>query len=155
MLVSNRIFGQIDSLHDLKTYHVGVIESAAHRALRQHKDGLLRNYGITGVEWYIIGTVADAGKQGIRLTELSRMLGTTMGFMTKTMKLLEAKKIIVRKANAHDARSSHFILSENYRDTYEEIEKELRDRLRKSVYSLVTPEELETYIKVLDKFSRL
>lgn len=155
MLVSNRILGQIDTLHDLKTYHVGIIESAAHRALRQHKDTLLRNYGITGVEWYIIGTIADAGSQGIRLTELARMLGTTMGFMTKTMKLLEAKDIVLRTANAADARSSYFILNNNYKKTYEEIEHELRARLRKSIYSLVTPEELTTYIKVLDKFSKI
>lgn len=153
--MSNRILNQVSTLQDLKTYHVGIIESAAHRALRQHKDTLLRNYGITGIEWYIIGTIADAGKHGIRITELSRILGTTMGFMTKTMKLLEAKRIVIRKANAHDARSSYFVLSGGYNKTYLEIEHELRTKLRKSIYSLVTPEELTIYIQVLDKFSKI
>jgi DNA-binding MarR family transcriptional regulator len=143
------------SLQELKTYHIGVVESAAHRALRQHKDKLLRTYGITGIEWYMIGTVADAGKQGIRATDLAATLGTTMGFLTKTVNLLEAKNILHRKANAKDARSNYIVLNRSYIKTLNEIEEALRTELRQSIYSLVTKQELETYIKVLERFARL
>lgn len=155
MFVSNRILGDVSSIKDLKTYHVGVIEAAAHRALRQHKDKLLRDYDITGVEWYLIGTVADAGPVGIRTTDLADILGTTMGFLTKTVTLLEAKGILIKKANAKDARSNYIVLNKRYRKTLDEIEGKLRVQLRDSIYSLVTPEELKIYIQVMDKFSSL
>ncbi len=155
MFVSNRILGTVTNTKDLKTYHVGVIEAAAHRALRQHKDSLLKGYSLTGVEWYLIGTVADAGKEGIRATDLAKILGTTMGFLTKTVALLEAKNILYRKANAKDARSNYIALNEKYRPTLNEIEIALRQKLRESLYSLITPEELLNYIHVLDKFATI
>lgn len=155
MFVSNRILGSVANVGDLKTYQVGVIEAAAHRALRQHKDGLLKQHGITGVEWYLIGTVADAGKMGIRSTDLAKMLGTTLGFLTKTVTLLEAKGILSRKANIKDARSSYIVLNNGYRRTFAHIEDDLREKLRKSLYKIISPEELKTYIHVMDKFGRL
>lgn len=155
MFVSNKFFGQINSFNDLKTYHVGVLEAAAHRALRQHKDQLLRGYDLTGSDWYLIGTVADAGKQGIRSTDLAQYLGVTMGFLTKTITLLEAKGILIKKANAKDARSSYIALNSKYRKTLDEIEQALRFKLKESIYSLISPDDLKTYVQVLDKLSAL
>lgn len=143
------------SIKQLKTYQVGAIESAAHRALRQHKDELLSNYDITGMDWYIIGNVADAGDDGLRATDLANILGTTMGFLTKSVNLLEAKGILYRKANSKDARSNYIALNKKYARTVEEIEAALRAKLRESIYGLVKPEELVTYIKVMEKFSKL
>ena len=155
MNVSNRKYPTGRALSELTTYQVGAIESAAHRALRQHKDELLKTYDMTGMDWYIVGAVSDAGEAGIRLTDLAEMLGTTMGFVTKAIKLLEAKNILYRKANAKDARSSYIALNANYHDTVEEIETALRAKLRESIYGHVTPEELLTYIQVMEKFSKL
>ena len=155
MFVSNRITGPIDNIANLKTYQVGVIEAAAHRALRQHKDSLLKGYGLTGVDWYLIGAVADSGKEGIRATDLAKLLGTTMGFLTKTVALLEAKNILTRVANAKDARSSYIVLNTSYVTTVDEIEVELRKKLRQSVYNLITPEELLVYIQVINKFAAI
>lgn len=155
MLMSTDSDKPVHKLHDLKTYHVGVVEAAAHRAMRQHKDDLLRAYGITSIEWYIIGTVADAGKKGMRITDLAVLLGTSQGFLTKTVNLLEAKGILSRKANAHDARSNFVILNKRYAKTIDDIEEALRNKLRKSVYSRITPEQLQYYIDVLTKFRDL
>ena len=155
MSVSNKLFLTDKDLHEITTYQVGAIESAAHRALRQHKDELLQGYGLTGMDWYIIGAVADAGTAGIRTTDLAQKLGTTMGFLTKSTNLLEAKGMLQKKANANDARSYYIVLNKKYRTTLQEIELALRAKLRESIYKLVTPEELTTYIRVMEKFSRL
>ena len=155
MNVSNEFFSSDKTLSELTTYQVGAIESAAHRSLRQYKDSLLSEYGITGIEWYLIGTVADTGTKGARITDLAEVLGTTLGFMTKTVNLLEAKAILLRRANAKDARSNHVIVSPKYRKTTLKIEAHLRSELRKSVYGLVTREELLTYIRVMEKFSKI
>lgn len=155
MLMSNKVKKNVDKLSELKTYHVGIIESAAHRALRKHKDSLLQDYGITGIEWYIIGAVYDSGNKGIRITDLAKMLGTTMGFLTKTVNLLEAKGILQRKANQEDARSSFVFIKNSYKSQVDEIEFALRQKLRNSLYGLISREDLKTYIEVLNKFSGL
>ena len=51
MLMSSKKPTRETDLRQLKTYHVGVVESAAHRALRKHKVSLLREYGLTGMQW--------------------------------------------------------------------------------------------------------
>lgn len=153
--MSKDFFGKDKTIADITTYQVGALESAAHRSLRQYKDGLLKSYDLSGMDWYIIGAVADAGNSGIRTTDLAVHIGTTLGFMTKQLKLLEAKKIVHRKANAQDARSSFVFLNPAYRKKILEIEQMLRKELRGKVYALVTKEELETYIRVMEKFSRL
>lgn len=140
---------------DLKTYHVGVIESAAHRALRKHKDKLLKGYGISGMQWYVIGTVADAGTAGIRITDLAKSLDTTLSFLTNTVNLLESKKILRRIVNENDSRSNFVCLNKKYEKTFDEIEHTLKLKLRKSIYSLVSKEDLKTYIHVINKFSNL
>lgn len=143
------------SLRDLKTYHVGVMESAAHRALRKHKDSLLKEYGITGMQWYIIGLVADAGHGGIRVTDLSKQLSTTLAFLTNNVNLLVSKGILDRRTNLEDNRSNFVVLKESYHKTVEEIERSLRTKLKTSVYSRISADELRTYIQVIHKFSDL
>jgi DNA-binding MarR family transcriptional regulator len=153
--MSNDFFSSNKSASQFTTYQVGALESASHRSLRQYKDKLLKPYGLTGMEWYVIGAVADSGDAGIRTTDLATLLGTTLGFLTKTLRLLEAKEIVFRKANADDARSSYLTLNGDYQKVVLEIEGMLRARLRESIYSLVSKEELETYIRVLEKFSTI
>lgn len=155
MIVSNTFSPRVENLADLKTYQVGVLEAASHRALRAHKDSLLRGYGLTGVDWYLIGTVADAGEAGIRSTDLASTVGVTMGFLTKTVGMLDARNILQKTANAQDGRSAYIRLHPDYQTTFEEVEAALRDKLRHSLYNLITPEELKIYISVLNKFSTL
>lgn len=155
MDVSNKFYTPGTSLNEITTYQVGVLEAAAHRALRQHKDTLLKEYGLNGVDWYLIGTVHDAGEQGIRSTDLAKQLNVTMGFLTKEVNHLEARGILVKKANAKDARSSYIALNKKYVQTLQRIEQKLRAQLRDSIYGTITRDELQTYLKVIAAFSKL
>ena len=154
MMMSSK-FSKPLKLSDLKTYHVGALESAAHRAMRKHKDALLQEYSLTGMQWYIIGTVADTGEAGIRTTDLAQTLGTTMGFLTNNVNLLVSSGILVRRENDEDSRSTFVVMKSNYRKKYQQIEVALRKKLRETIYTHVTPEELETYVNVITKLSKL
>lgn len=151
--MSTTLLNEDFQLSATRTYHVGALESAAHRTLRQYKDRLLKPYGLSSMEWYIIGIVADAGAKGIRSTDLAATLGTTMAFITKTINLLVAKGILVRQTNEKDARSTFVTLDDSYQSTLAEIEAHLRKQLRADIYSKVSREELATYIKVLQQFT--
>lgn len=154
-LMSTQSFPQDADLSAIKTYQVGALESAAHRTLRQYKDGLLKPYGLTGMEWYVIGTVADAGEDGIRTTDLANSLGTTIGFMTKTINLLVAKQILSRDSNKGDARSTFVVLNKKYQPTIDEIEGNLRAKLRKTIYGKLSREELAIYIKAVQTLASI
>lgn len=153
LMSTNKFTGK--NVHDYTTYQVGLIESSAHRALRQYKDKILKPYGITGIEWYIIGNIKDMGRKGIRVTDLANKFGTTVGFMTKTVNLLEAKNILKRFANAQDARSTYIMVAPKYLKTIEQIEKDLRLELKKTLYQKIKPQDLSNYISVLEQIVKL
>lgn len=155
MAMSNKSDASDLSPGNLKTYHVGAMESGAHRALRQYKDELLSRYRISGMEWYVIGAVADAGDKGTRITDLSLHMGTTMGFMTRTVNMLTAKGFLQREVSDKDARANTVRLADDMQATVDNIEAELRQKLRTSIYGLISREELTTYIKVIKLFSEL
>lgn len=143
------------SLSELKTYQVGVVQSAAMRALKKHKDECLKPYGLSGMQWVIIGTVLDAGSKGTRITDLAKKLDTTMAFLTNAVNLLESKGILERVENINDSRSRMVRVTKKFRPNCRKIEADLRQKLRGSIYAKVTPDELHTYIKVLYKFAEL
>lgn len=154
-MMSSEINDKEFSLSNLTTYQVGAMEAAAHRALRTHKDGCLQKHGLSGMQWYIIGSVLDTGDQGSRITDLAKQLDTTLAFLTNTVNLLESKDMLVRSANGSDSRSRIIKVSPKFVPVCHQIEAELRKELRSSIYSKVTPEELRTYIKVMAKFTEL
>ena len=82
------------NLGELTTYQVGAMQAAAIRSLRKHGDELLSEYGITNMQWHIIGTILDAGRRGMRISDLAKQLDTTMSFMTTNVNLLESKWVM-------------------------------------------------------------
>ena len=143
------------SLSDLKTYHVGVLQSAAARALKKHKDECLSKYGLTGMQWVIIGVIYDSGSKGTRITDVAKLLDVTMAFLTNAVNLLESKDILERIENVNDSRSRMVRVTKKFRPKVIKIENDLRSQLRGSIYSQLSPEELHTYVKALYKFSEL
>jgi DNA-binding MarR family transcriptional regulator len=136
-------------LSGITTYQAGVAQSSMHRLLQKECDEYLKEFGITKMQWLIIGTVLDAGAAGMRLTDLAEIMHTGLPYLTTTINLLESKDILVRSANKEDSRAKKLQVSENFQAKCPEIERTLRDRLRSSIYSKVTPEEFRIYMKVL------
>ena len=142
-------------LSKLTTYQVGGLEAAAYRSVRAFKDALLKHYGISSMQWFIIGAVLDAQPQGLRITDLSTRLDTTLGFMTNSVNLLESKGILVRIEHSKDNRSKLVTINKRFVPTCKKIEDELRAELRKAIYAHLTPEELKAHIKVLSLLASL
>lgn len=142
-------------LSDITTYQAGVAQASAHRLLQKICDQLLKPYGLTKMQWLIIGTVLDAGKEGIRITSLTNKIGTTMPYMTTSVNLLEVKGIVTRASNKGDNRSKVITLAEDFADKCEEIERTLREGLRQTIYANVDPTEFRVYMKVLFQLGNL
>ena len=136
-------------IHKITTYQAGAAQASMHRLLQKMTDDILVPYGITKMQWMIIGTVFDSGKQGIRISDLSISLATTMPYLTTSVNLLESKGILKRKDNTKDSRSKLVTVTPHFAPKCREIEEALRNGLRTSIYAKVDPAEFQTYMKVL------
>lgn len=139
------------SLHDITTYQAGTVQAAMHRLLQKKSDEILKPYGLTKMHWMIIGNILDAGEEGIRMTDLAKLLGTSLPYLTKATHSLQKQGYLVRVDNSGDQRAKILCGNPEFRDKYNEIEKNLRSALRDSFYAEIEPEEFETYIRVLYK----
>ncbi|MDQ2973536.1 MAG: hypothetical protein M3Q79_03585, partial [bacterium] len=55
-------------LSKIATYQSGVVQTTAYRSLKKLTDSCLQKHGITTMQWFVIGSVYDAGHEGVRIT---------------------------------------------------------------------------------------
>lgn len=143
------------NIANITTYQSGVAQSSAFRVVKHHTAHLLKDFGLSSMQWFIIGTVLDSGSEGIRVSDLAKKLDTTLAYMTNSINLLESREILNKKAHQYDARTKLVSVNPKYKKTCLKIEEALRERLREVLYQNITREELTTYIRVLYKLSKL
>lgn len=139
----------------LKTYQAGVLQASAHRVLQKYCDDVLGQYGLTKMHWLITGVVLDSGKDGISITELAQKLSTNLPYLTNTINLLESRNFLERRTDAKDERTKRVFVTPAFKLKCTEIERTLRNQLRKTIYQDVTPDELRVYMNVLYKLSQI
>lgn len=140
-------------LGKITTYQAGVMQAATHRILQKYCDDVLRPYGITKMQWLVIGLVLDAGEAGIRITDLAAKLGTTLAYLTTTINLLESKQMVLRTVKKSDTRTKFVSINLAFAPTCKEIESYLRDELRSTIYAEISPADFRTYMRVLYQLS--
>lgn len=143
----------LESLVNIPTYKAGVAQSTAYRLLKKFTEDCVKPHGITMMQWFIIGTIHDAGKLGIGVTELSHAVDTNVPYITNTLNLLEQKDIIIRETRGNDSRSKVVKISPRFVKKVDVIEANLRQKMRETIYADITPEELRIYVTVLYKLS--
>ncbi len=148
---NNKLF----KLADVTTYQSGVAQASAFRVVKHHTAHFLKDYNLTCMQWFTIGTVLDAGPEGIRISDLAKELDTTLAYMTNTINLLESRGILIKKTHQYDARTKLVSVTPSYKKTCLKIEGALRDRLREVLYQNIEHDELTTYVRVLYKLSKL
>ena len=143
------------NLAGITTYQSGVAQATAFRIVKRHTANALRDFNLSCMQWFTIGTVLDAGTKGIRISDLAKKLDTTLAYMTTTVNLLESRGVLGKQAHEFDARTKLVTVKPTYISTCAEIEDVLRGRLREVLYKNIDHEELVNYVKVLYKISSL
>ena len=143
----------LNKLSDISTYQAGVAQSTAQRVLKKFTEDNLRPHGISMMQWFIIGTIYDAGDDGISVTNLSKVVNTNVPYITNTLNLLASKNVIERNSPDNDNRSKKVTIQPHFIPTFLEIEQDLRAKMRGVLYVNLTQQELETYIHVLYKLN--
>lgn len=156
--VMNQDFDHISDMKNLAaltTYQAGAIQASANRSLQKFSDQVLEKFGITKMQWLIIGSVYDAGSEGVRVSDLAKQLGTNIPYLTNTINLLESKSILERSNNSKDNRAKSVTVAPRFASICPDIEATLRQALRQSIYGVIDPQDFLTYIKVMYRLSGL
>lgn len=140
-------------ISQITTYQSGVIQASVHRIMNRVVADYLLQHGLTSMQWYIIGHIYDAGDKGLRLSDLTRKIHTTLPYVTNTIILLESRGIVQKLSHAGDNRIKLVSIAPSFRPRIDDIESGLRGRLRETIYdkSGVSRQELNDYIAVLYK----
>ena len=138
---------------DITTYQAGVAQSAAHRLLKKFVESCLKQHDLTMMQWFVIGTIYDAGDAGIGVTRLSKAMDTNVPYITNMLNTLVAKGIVLREFRDGNNRSKFVKINPSFERTLIDIETDLRQQMRQTIYANITPAELKTYLTVLYKLS--
>lgn len=150
---STNFSASVSDLTQLPTYKAGVAQSSAYRMLMKFTDNAVKEYGITSMQWFMIGSIYDAGESGVTVTRLSQLLDTNVPYITNTLNILEAKNIVTRTSHDEDSRSKVITIYPAFVSHVEQIEKDLRHKMQVTLYATITPQDLLVYIKVLYKLT--
>ena len=142
------------NINEITTYQSAMFQAKAYRRLKVMTTSILKKHDLTMMQWSLLGFINDAGKEGVRITELSEQLDTTQAFITNTVNTLQAKGMVTRTKNEDDTRAKQVVLVPKYRKFVQKVETSIRNEMRLQIYSKITREELITYIQVLEKLSK-
>jgi DNA-binding MarR family transcriptional regulator len=142
-------------ISSITTYQAGVAQSSAYRNINKLFSAMLKEHELTSMQWFVLGTIYDSGKEGIQLTQLSSKLQTGLPFITNTINLLESKGMVERHNSPTDSRSKTVVITDDFMPSCQKIEDSLREKIRGTIYGDIDPEELKVYIRVLTKLSRI
>lgn len=142
-------------ISQVTTYQSGIIQASAHRVLNRVTTDYLLQYGLTSMQWFIVGSIYDAGAAGLRISDLMRRVQTTLPYITNTVTLLESKGIVQKISHTGDSRIKLVSIPADKRPMVEEIETGLREHLRATLYHTdnITRDELQDYISVIYKIA--
>lgn len=140
-------------MSQISTYHSGVAQATAHRVTNRVVSEYLKQYGLSGMQWFILGYVYDSGSAGMTIGDLRRVLETTLPYTTNAVASLEAKGFVNKQPRAEDNRIKVVTIDERHHAMIEEIESGLREELRRTLYGRddISREDLSAYIRVLYK----
>jgi DNA-binding MarR family transcriptional regulator len=141
-------------MNDLTTYQTVVLQSRAHRAIKNHLTQLLKEHGLTMMQWSIIGLVADARDDGVRISDLAHMLDTSLAFITTSVNVLEAKGFVRRAGHMQDNRAKLVRLSDTFAPKVADIETKLHKEQQELVYKNIDNKDLAAYLRVLGSLAK-
>jgi DNA-binding MarR family transcriptional regulator len=137
----------------ITSYQSAVIQSRANRVIKETLAAALKKYGITMMQWSIIGLVADAGSKGVRISDLARTLDTSLAFVTTTVNVLEAKGFVYRQGHTVDNRAKLVRISQEFTPKVADIETDLAKHQKQAIFGHFNPQDVVTYFKVLQQIA--
>jgi MarR family transcriptional regulator for hemolysin len=135
-------------LPSIPTYHACVLHARAYRTVREFMVSKLEPYGLTMMEWALLGVVDETKSAGISPSELSHTIDVGLPMITGMVNRVEAMQLIDRKSTDKDKRRRVVIVTPKGRQIVKKVESQMRADFGIWL-SDVDPKELEAYVIVM------
>lgn len=122
------LFGSL-SLPKTTTYATGLLQTKAYRVLKQRSAEALKPYGLTSLDWALLGALHDL-PEGLRLNQASEVLGVEASMVSIVIESLEQDKYLSVTRSHSDRRVKIIPLTEHGKKSIPIIEQHLRTHLR-------------------------
>lgn len=143
-----KLFDDIRTMaRNRKTYAVGLLQSRAYRALKQQSALLLKEDGLTPIEWSMIGIIDDR-TSSISASDIAHLLGVKAPLVSRMIKHLSASGW-VKTAPSSDKRQRLLLLTPEGKKKLEKIEKHLHVGMRPLLHG-VKPRDFLGYLHTLE-----
>jgi len=137
-------------------HHTGDEPHLLREIVRTHQvlmSGFTRAVGVPGSRLALMRLLANALPNDMGVMELARHLGINAASVTRSVKEMEKENLILRRPDARDGRRNHVKLSAKGLKVFENIHQRGHE-LERSLYSLISPEEIASAVDVLGKLRR-
>lgn len=139
-------FGKVAGLpHSGQEAHLILEIMHAYKALI---NAFSREVGMPMSQLALLRALAGAPKGGIGVLDISRSMGINAAAVTRLVKKMEERGLIIRRHDRHDGRRSYLRLSAKGRGLFMEIHQRFH-RLEDSLCAGQGPEDIETAKQVL------
>ena len=121
----NSLLTTLTKAAGLKTYKIGLLQTKAYRILNQETAKALKPFGITPIDWALLGLLYEASQEGLRLSQLAIELGVEAPYITEQSESLIKQKWITVTPTPSDKRVKLMALTDHARKKIPNIEKKL------------------------------
>ena len=133
---------------NIPSYLGGLIQTKAYRVLQGNLFACLQPYDLNPTQWFMVGILTEA-TEGIRLNEMSELLGVKAPLVTALADDLITKGLITRNPHHSDGRAKLLLITENGRQLASIVEKDL-NATQATLLAGLSTQDLATYQRVLE-----
>ena len=130
------------------TYSIGLLQAKSYRVLKHKTTHFLLPYKLSTIDWALLGILYET-TEDMYLSEIADVLGVKAPFVTRLIKVLEKRGLIIIERSALDTRAKHMYLTSSGKQLVKTIESKLRV-VSKSWLTDASPRDLIGYVRVLE-----
>ena len=144
------LFGQIKKNNSQglsATYHIGLLQTRAFKAIMGQTSELLSKLDITNVDWVALGIIYDHN-MGLRSTVLARTLGIEQAYITVLTAKLNKRGLLTVSSDPTDKRAKIIHISKKGKSFVKQTEAMLSKEMGKISVGIST-QDADAYLRVL------
>jgi DNA-binding MarR family transcriptional regulator len=144
------------ALNQTKSYEIGMSDMLCSRKLNSLRQQVLAAYGLTGMEWFVLGLIYDAHKAGgIRITELATQFEVKSTYITALVNELKQKNLVNAYVDKEDARARLVVVTKKGMEQIPVIDRELQSATEKLLADKVDAKDLAAFLRTIKKIASI
>lgn len=143
------------TLHQTKSYEIGMADMLCSRRLHTLRQQILMDYGLTTMEWFVLGTIYDAHKAGgIRITDLASRFSVKSTYITATVNGLKQKNLANAYVDKEDARARLVVVTKKGIEQVPVIDGKLQAATEQLLAGIVSEKDFAAFLHTIKELAK-